>query len=69
MCDPMTYPFLLPNGEQGWNCNLPLRKKDGTCEMVNEVQDDPYDGIVSQYNDDSHFKKNEKLMINLKRRY
>ena len=52
MCDP-----LLPNRDQGWNCNLQLRKKDRTCEKLNNVQDDPGHEEAIEYDDDSQKKR------------
>ena len=60
MCDPMTYPLLLPNGEQGWNCNLPLRKKDGSYEKLDDVQDDPEDQEAIEEEDEGLPKRRGK---------
>ena len=68
MCDPMTYPLLLPNGEQGWNCNLPLRKKDGSFEHLDNEEDDPDEELAIEDEDElssqNRVKKRKKESLN-----
>ena len=44
MCDPMTYPLLFPNGEDGWHVNMPYtnttRRDRAEAAGIDEGQDD-----------------------------
>ena len=53
MCDPMTYPLLFPNGEDGWHSNMPYitstrRERDlaaAAAMDVDEVEEDMFQMI------------------------
>ena len=57
ICVHGTYPLLPPIGDQRRNFNLQLRKKDGTCEKLDNVQDDPGYEKGIEYDDESCPKK------------
>ena len=50
MCDPMTYPLLFPNGEDGWHSNMPYttttrRERDEAAAAMDVVEEDVFQWI------------------------
>ena len=48
MCDPMTYPLLFPNGEDGWHSNMPYttstrRERDLAAAAAMDVDEEVVD--------------------------
>jgi hypothetical protein len=50
MCDPMCYPLLFPNGDDGWHINMPYtttrrRERDEAAAMAMIVEEDEEEQI------------------------
>ncbi len=48
MCDPMTYPLLFPNGDNGWNQNLKRRNLNEDQDNVSHDHDEEQELLAEE---------------------